>query len=93
MNEPDSMLTTLPLAAFVYVLSYSPYLAIRYEKPTPISIGVAGPHFDLDDEFFANTSHTFYAPVEWLIDHTLLDKLLMMWGDVWSVRDKMRGKS
>lgn len=74
------MLTSFSLGALVYVLSYSPYLAVRYEMPTPISIGVEGPYFDFDDEYLLNNRHTFFAPVEWLIDHTLLEKPLMMWG-------------
>jgi hypothetical protein len=81
------VLIVLPI---LYVLSYAPYLACRYEEPTPVSIGVFGPHFDLEDEYFSHNSHRFFQPVEWLIDHTPIVDPLDRWAAMWGVDHKMR---
>jgi len=87
------VIVILSPSVVLYVLSYAPYLAVRYEKPTPVTIGVLGPHYDQDNEYFANTTHAFFAPVEWLIDQTSLDKPLLVWADVWNVRGKIEHDS
>jgi len=87
------MFTTTFAATLFYVLSYPPYLLMRYEKPGPVTIGVMGAHYDFDDEYFAQSNHTFYAPVEWLIDHTPLEKSMTAWATVWTVSDKVQRDS
>ena len=34
-----------------------------------------------------------YAPVEWLIDNTLLSRPMLWWGDVWGCGETMRDAS
>jgi hypothetical protein len=87
------MFTTTLAAAIFYVLSYPPYLAIRYEKPGPVAIGVMGAHYDLDDEYFAKINHPFYAPIEWLVDHTVLEKPISAWAMICGSNDKVQRDS
>lgn len=79
--------------AIVYVLSYGPYLACRYECPIPMAIGRFHPYYDMNDEYFACTTHFVYQPVEYLIDSTCLRDLLIAWSDVWGARDKTENDS
>lgn len=84
------MFTTTFAATLFYLLSYPPYLSMRYEKPGPVTIGVMGAHYNFDDDYFAHSNHAFYAPVEWLVDHTPLEKPITAWATVWNVNDKVQ---
>ena len=87
------MFTSMLAAAIFYVLSYPPYLALRYEKPGPVTIGAFGAHYDLKHEYFANIDHAFYAPVEWLVDHTVMEKPISAWATVCGSNEKMQADS
>jgi len=58
----------------LYVLSYAPYLRFRVGGTfyTPYSTGAA--------------PTSFYAPVNILIQSTILEQPLLLWADVWGVR-------
>lgn len=72
-----------------YLLSYPAYLAYCYDAPVPSSIGVMGPHYNFNDEYFSNNQHFLYIPAEWLIDNSPLSVPYMSWGKIWNVEEKM----
>jgi len=67
----------------VYVGSYGPYLRVRYgADPPPPSPTVLCELYDYGDAWENQTSHGFYAPVEWLMDHTSAARPMFWWAEV-----------
>jgi hypothetical protein len=74
--------TALLIVAVAYPLSYAPYNRLRYGPFESVNImSYANGEIVPDDS--ADFSETFYAPVDWLIDHTLFEMPLLCWADSW----------
>ena len=80
---------TIVVLSLPYVLSHAPYIAVRYKRPPPVTMGIMGPHYDFDDEYFEHSTLWFYRPAEQLIDSTPLRYPLLEWGRLWGVQDKL----
>ena len=81
----------LVLAMVVYVASYGPYLRIKYGGDSPpTSYGMFCSQRPLDSPFMSETTHGFYAPVEWMIDHTSAGEPLFLWAKTCGAWEKAR---
>jgi len=83
-----AVILTLTVILVGYVLSYAPYIRYRYSirKRPPRGVLVS---YNMDTPYIVENRHTFYAPVEWLVDETPAKRPMLWWADVWDVRDKV----
>ena len=64
----------------LYVLSYAPVVRWKYDR-LPATDQFVGRPIDGSDL-------PLYAPVDWLIDHTPLERPLFWWAGVWGMRQQ-----
>lgn len=72
------------VAIFVYVLSYAPIVRIREGADT------LSESDDLMDSLYGTRRNEYplYRPIDWSIGNTPLREPLLIWADVWSVRER-----
>ena len=76
---------------FLYVASYVPYLRLRFgADPPPPDPAMFCVLYDIDEAWENESSHGFYVPVEWLVDHTPVARPVFWWADVCGVYQKTR---
>jgi hypothetical protein len=66
--------TALLIVVLVYPLSYAPYLRFRYGKYKSTGLSHVGEVLVPNNS--ADFGNALYAPMDWLIDHTPLEKPL-----------------
>jgi len=80
------LLGVLGVAAILYVLSYSPFIRYshgNYRRPTRVPYLAS---WEFNEDVLRGT-YPAYAPVEWLIDNTVLSRPLNAWARICGVEE------
>lgn len=72
----------------LYVLSYAPFVS-WWNKDRPIRF--AGPSAWFGSVYPDGDELPLYRPVDWLIDHTPLQRPLFWWAGLFGVQDEFEG--
>jgi hypothetical protein len=79
-------LIVLGAILLLYVLSYAPVMQMTATHSPPSSFHPPQERY-LSDSYLYPTHHRSYAPVRWLTASTPLREPLLMWADLWGMRD------
>lgn len=79
-------LTVLAVFFLLYVLSYAPVMQMTATHSPPTSYHPPQEGYQIDFCIYA-THHWSHAPVRWLTAATPLREPLLMWADVWGMRE------
>jgi hypothetical protein len=79
-------LAVLAVLFLLYVLSYAPVMQMTATHSPPTSYHPPQEGYQ-SDSYLYSTHHWSYAPVRWLTASTPLREPLLMWGDLWGMRD------
>jgi hypothetical protein len=79
-------LTVLVVLFLLYVLSYAPVMQMTATHSPPSSFHPPQERY-LSDSYLYHTHHRSYAPVRWLTASTPLREPLLMWADLWGMRE------
>lgn len=73
----------------LYTASYAPFLRYKFAADLPLPEPEPNVWYCCVDESFLVRTHTFYRPIEIIIDHTPFKKLFLKWGNLWNVEDRL----
>lgn len=93
-SRPQHRLVSVFVIAIVlcalYVLSYAPFLRLRYGADEPRFVSLGYYAVNLGPPTRPDTG-PFYKPVEWLIDETRCKAPLIEWAEMWNVSEQTQG--